>query len=408
MVEMCASLQAHGYDVVAVIGSTTGGTAAALQRAGVPFVARTQHMFGWRGPVNILLRLRLRWIARPLSYVLRAATIANQSLRLAWFLRRSRIDIVHAQVYQSIVIGRLAAWLARVPIRVAMVPGPWHMEVPKLRRISIWTQWIDSATVGGSQRVDDLHAEAGIPVERRRVIRYGADHTVFDPARANGERFRVELGLEAGTPLVGQVAYFYPRQPARVSPPVVGDRGVKGHDDFLAAARIVLDARPDVRFALVGGGWTELGEEHRQEMIQLARNLGLADAVIFAGHRTDIPDVLAALDVSVQCSLNENYGGTIESLLMERPTIATRVGGMPEAVRDGETGLLVPPRDPEALAAAMLRLIDDPELGARLGRAGRELMLSGFTTQAMCNGVRELYEELLREKLPWKTIPQPR
>jgi len=156
---------------------------------------------------------------------------------------------------------------------------------------------------------------------------------------------------------------------------------IKGHEDLLAAARLVLDQQPDVRFLVVGDGFDEAGARHFRDIRRLAGELGIQDAVIFAGRRRDLVDVLASMDVSVQCSLSENYGGTIESLLMERPTVATRVGGMPEVVIDEQTGLLVPARDPEALAAAILRLVDDPELGRRLGRKGRVRVLERHTIQ---------------------------
>jgi glycosyltransferase involved in cell wall biosynthesis len=99
--------------------------------------------------------------------------------------------------------------------------------------------------------------------------------------------------------------------------------------------------------------------------------------------------------VAVQCSLTENLGGTIEALLMERPVVATRVGGMPESVRDGETGLLVPPADPPALAAAILHLLRSPRFGAELGRAGRRLMLERFTSARTVDDVDAVYRRIL-------------
>ena len=124
----------------------------------------------------------------------------------------------------------------------------------------------------------------------------------------------------------------------------------------------------------------------------------MADSVIFAGRRTDLVDVLAAIDVSVQASLCENYGGTIESLLMERPTVATAAGGMPEVVIDEQTGLLVPVRDPEALAGAILRLVENPELARRLGENGRARMLERHTIQHTIEGVIEAYGEVAAER----------
>jgi glycosyltransferase involved in cell wall biosynthesis len=232
----------------------------------------------------------------------------------------------------------------------------------------------------------------------RRTVGYGIDPAGFDPAAADRGRVRRELGLADGTPVVGQVAWFYPVLTPPIAPPGMEGRGIKGHEDLLAAARIVLDRRPDVRFLVVGDGFGELGERHFEDIRRLATELGLDDSVIFAGRRSDLVDVLAAMDVSVQASLSENYGGTIESLLMERPMVATDAGGMPEVVIHEQTGLLVPVLDPEALAAAILRLVEDPELGRRLGERGRARMLERHTIQHTIDGVIEVYREVAAER----------
>ena len=126
----------------------------------------------------------------------------------------------------------------------------------------------------------------------------------------------------------------------------------------------------------------------------------LRDRVLFTGDHRDVPSLLAASDVAVQCSLTENLGGTIEALLMESAVVATRVGGMPEAVRDEETGLLVPPADPCSLAAAILRLLENREERLSLGRAGRRLMLERFTMTRMGDDVDTLYRSLTTR--PWE------
>ncbi len=143
---------------------------------------------------------------------------------------------------------------------------------------------------------------------------------------------------------------------------------------------------------LAGAGWGVAGERYRQRLIARCREEHLDDAVSFLGRRDDIPDILSALDVAVQCSLCENYGGTIEALMMERPTVATRVGGMPETIRHGETGLLVPPRDPEALAAAILELLGDRPRALAMARAGRALMLERFQISGTADGIAALYD----------------
>jgi hypothetical protein len=116
-------------------------------------------------------------------------------------------------------------------------------------------------------------------------------------------------------------------------------------------------------------------------MRALAARMGLADAVVFTGERSDMPDMLAASDVAIHCSRSENVGGSIEALMMGRPFVATRVGGLVDTTIHERTGLLVPPDDPEALAAAIVRLLQDPSLSRRLGDAGRRLMLDRFTVR---------------------------
>jgi glycosyltransferase involved in cell wall biosynthesis len=395
MVQIAVGLKRRGFDVIAIIGSDDGGTAAALRKVGVPFVAMPQRL--WR-----YSRLS-SWLAgiaplRPLRYMIDGSLLLATAIRMALLLRRLRVDVVHTHIFSSMLIGRLAGAIARVPVRVAMIAAPLHLESELLRRVDLATRRLDHRLLAGCQHTNDLYGKLGVPERYRRTVGYGIDPAGFDPSNADGARVRRELGLSDGTVVVGQVAWFYGALMPPVAPPGFEGRGIKGHEDLLAAARIVLDKRPDVRFLIVGDGFGEAGVRHFEDMRRLAAELGVADAVIFAGRRSDLVDVLASFDVSVQASLSENYGGTIESLLMERPMVATRAGGMPEVVIDGETGLLVPVRDPEALASAILRLVEDPELGRRLGEEGRVRMLAGHTIQHTIEDVIDVYREVSEER----------
>jgi glycosyltransferase involved in cell wall biosynthesis len=395
MVQIAVGLQRRGFEVVAIVGSDDGGTAAALRKAGVPFVAMPQRL--WRysrlasrvGKIPVLGRLR---------YVIDGFFFLAAALRMARLLRRLRVDVVHTHIFSSMLIGRVAAAIARVPIRVAMIASPLHLESVTLRRIDLWTHRLDHRLLAGCEYTNDVYRSLGVSERYRRTVRYGIDPAGFDPAAADGSRVRRELGLADETPVVGQVAWFYPVLTPPIAPPGMEGRGIKGHEDLLAAARIVLDRRPDVRFLVVGDGFGELGARHFEHIRRLAAELGVADSVIFAGRRTDLVDVLAAIDVSVQASLSENYGGTIESLLMQRPTVATDAGGMPEVVIDEQTGLLVPVRDPEALAEAILRLVENPELARRLGENGRARMIERHTIQHTIDAVIEAYREVAAER----------
>jgi glycosyltransferase involved in cell wall biosynthesis len=382
--DICEGLRSRGYDACAIVSAPDGSLVDRLTSLGIPVHS-----------TRLDPRLRL---GTPLRLAASAFFLLVLGIRLAWLLRRERIDVAQSHIWWSILVGRVGSWIARTPIRLSHVPGPYHLESSTLRRIDLMTQWMDHRLIAGSQFIDSAYASAGVPEQRRRCIHYGADPARFDPTVTDRSSFRRDLGIEADAPLVGQVAFFYGRVQSRFGPPHLRGRGIKGQEDFIDAARLVLDEVPSARFVLVGGGWGVEGEEEKRAVEGRAAALGLGQAVLFTGTRSDIPQVLSALDVSVQCSHSENLGGTIESLLMEVPTIATRVGGMPESVRHEETGLLVPPRDPEALAEAILQMLRAPEWAKELARAGRKLMLERFTIQRTVADLDALYSELARER----------
>jgi len=395
MVQIALGLQRRGFDVVAIVGSDDGGTAAALRKVGVPFVAMPQRL--WRYTRLAAAVGRIPVIGR-LRYAVDGFYLLGTAIRMARLFRRLEVDVVHTHIFSSMLIGRIAGALARVPVRVAMIASPLHLESPLLRRLDLSTYRLEHRLLAGCEYTNELYGRVGVPERYRRTVGYGIDPTDFDVAKADPGRVRRELGLAENTVVVGQVAWFYPPLEPPIAPRGMEGRGIKGHEDLMEAARLVLEQRPDVRFLVVGDGFGELGERHFDAIRGLARQLGIEDSVIFAGRRADLVDVIATLDISVQCSLSENYGGTIESLLMGRPMVATDVGGMPEVVMDGKTGLSVPPRDPEALAAAIIRLVDDPELARRLAEAGRAHVLENHTIQRTIDGVIEAYHEVAAER----------
>jgi glycosyltransferase involved in cell wall biosynthesis len=395
MVQIALGLQRRGFEVTAIIGGPSGGTAAALRKAGIPYRCMDQ-------PLRSTSRIAALMGALPLIGLLRGVVdvlaVLRKAIAMARVFRELEIDIVHSHLVNSMVIARLAGAIARVPIRVSMIAGPLHLESRWFRKIDTATYRLDDRILAGCQYTNDLYAEIGVPASKRTTVGYGIDPSEYDPSLADRFRVRHEFGISDGTPLIGQVAFFYPPLRRGVNPHGAEARGIKGHEDLLAAAQIVLQSRPDVRFLVVGDGFGEAGQRHFEDIQRLACSLGVDHAVIFAGRRRDLVDVIAALDVSVQCSLSENYGGTVESLLLERPMVATAVGGMTETVIHGETGLLVPVHSPADLAAAMLRLIENRELAQALGRAGRTRMLERHTIQRTIEGVVQVYGEVARTK----------
>ncbi|MBM4147692.1 MAG: methyltransferase domain-containing protein [Lentisphaerae bacterium] len=370
MFEITRDLRSRGHDAAALISPGQGDLAPKLQRAGVPY-----HVFD----LDVMS-------------VNDYAGIVRRVLKLARFLREHRFDVVHYHLFTSVILGRVAAYIADVPLRFSMCTGPFYLEAPATREVDRRTFWMDTKVIPSCEFSRKLYLEMGLPARRMERIFYGADPSAFDPAKADGGKLRREYGIPDNSPIVSMVAYFYSRLPyGKWTPPQLQGRAVKGHDTVLEAAKLVLQRNPRARFLLVGRGWEAGGEEFMLEMKSLAKSLGIDHAVIFTGMRRDIPDVLAGSDVTIQSSRSENLGGSIEALLMARPTVASAVGGLVDAVRHEETGLLVPMDDAPALAAAILRLLDNPEWAATLGRNGRALMLRDFTLSRTVDDLDQLY-----------------
>jgi glycosyltransferase involved in cell wall biosynthesis len=362
----------HGFDVAVVLNGDSGKLVDRFRAAAIPVHVADFDFTSHPDLVNL----------------------PHKVLRIVRLLRRERFDVVQTHLFHSMVIGRIAGWIADVPVRLSMIAGPFHLEAYTPRWIDHVTSWMDTAIIPSCEHTRQLYRGLGIAERRLSLIYYGPDERKFDPAMP-AAGLRREFGWHEETALVGMIAYFYTELPSnRWIPPILHGKALKGHEHLIRAAPIVLSEFPDTKFLLVGNGWEEGGRQQMERMRALAIELGLADSVIFTGFRTDVPRIYRDLDISVQPSLNENLGGTIESLLMERPTIVTRVGGLTDSVVDGETGVVVNPGDPEDLARAILRLLRDPAAARALGKAGRARMLARFTLRRTVDDLAALYRRL--------------
>ena len=273
-------------------------------------------------------------------------------------MRRVRPHIVHASSSKAGVLGRVAAWLAGVPIRVFTVHG-----------------WAFGAYTGIDSRLYRLAERAVRPLttvticvsETERAA--GLDARTCDAPRT----VVIHTGIDVSArPLA---------RPAMGMPVIVSVGRFQAPKDAMTLLRALALLRGPYRALLVGDGPDlPAAEEER-------RRLGLDDPVVFAGERNDIPAILASSHVFVLSSRSEALPVSIlEAMAAGLPVVATRVGGVPEIVVDGETGLLVSAADPPALAAALQRLVDDPELRARLGFAGRQRAEERFRLDSFLRG----------------------
>jgi glycosyltransferase involved in cell wall biosynthesis len=313
-------------------------------------------------------------------------TFAKQ-LRFAGDVRRNRTQIVHTYGFYPNVFGIPAARLGNVPVVVASIRDTGPYLTPMKKRFQRAVCRLSDCILVNAEAVRKWLISEGYPADKIAVIRNGVDLSGFGK-RADGSRLRQELGLPPQGPLVAVFSRL---------------ERLKGIEYFLNAAAVVTDRFPEARFLIVGGGFIKRNGrivpemDYRTELEKHAARLGLDRKVVFTGFRMDVPELLSEVTVSVLPSLSEGLPNVLlESMAAAVPVVATRVGGNPEAVEDGETGLLVPPRDPEALVRAISRFLEDPDLAFRFGQAGKERVIAHFSLGRMVQETERLYHRLLK------------
>jgi glycosyltransferase involved in cell wall biosynthesis len=321
----------------------------------------------------------------PITSLYKWSTL-QQQMKLARYLRWNRIGIVHTYNFYPNVFGIPAAWLAGVPRIVASIRDTGAYLNPLQAKAQRIACMMADSIVANADAVRSWLESQGHPPEKIRVIRNGVDFSRF-AALPGAPRLRREFGLPDGVPIIAVLA--------RLS-------RVKGIDDFVRAASGVASQFPDARF-LVFGDSSHTGDPseatYADELRQLAATLGIAGRLLFAGYRTDVAELLPEITVSVLPSHTEGLPNAIlESMAAGVPVVATNVGGVPELIDDGVTGLLVPPRDPRALSSAICRLLGDPALAHGLASAAKRSVRECFSLERMLRETEELYASLTRER----------
>jgi glycosyltransferase involved in cell wall biosynthesis len=222
--------------------------------------------------------------------------------------------------------------------------------------------------------IGDVLLAEGLPADKLRIVRSAVDFERFDRP-CNRASICIRLGVPANARLIGVVAQLIPR---------------KGHRFLIEALPALLVKNPRLLVLIFGKGPGE------NEIAQRVRDLGLRDSVRLCGFRDDLPEILPCLDLLVHPATMEGLGvSLLQAASAGVPIVASRVGGIPEAVNDGVNGLLVPPGDTAALATAIDRLLGDKRLAREMGAKGRELMRAEFSIDAMVEGNLAVYRALL-------------
>ena len=216
--------------------------------------------------------------------------------------------------------------------------------------------------------------ELGYPDDKIRIIHNGVDPALFDVNTDRG--VLAEFGFAEGDPVVGILAALRPE---------------KDHATLLRAARIVIDEMPRVRFLVIGDGAT------RPQLEALCSELRITPNVHFAGARGDVARLLCAIDVFALSSVTVECFpiALLEAMACARPAVCTAVGGIPEMINDGESGYLVPPKDPQQLAARLVSLLSDPQTARRMGRAGRDRVEAEFDLDRSVAAAQQAIEDVV-------------
>jgi glycosyltransferase involved in cell wall biosynthesis len=304
-------------------------------------------------------------------------------VRLARFFSRSPYSIVHTHTSKPGIVGTLAAKWSRVPAIIHTVHlFPFHEETGRMataayvRAERIAAHWCDRiVTVSEFQRDWALRVGIGSP-DKIVSIPNGVPTDRARPTRSPAE-VRAELGIGDA---------FMMLSTGRLAPQ-------KGLEYLIRAAALLRKDMPSAKIVLAGNGPLE------QRLSKLVSDLGLEDTVLLLGLRTDIGDLLAASDLVVLPSLWEGLSiSLLEAMAAGKPVVTTSVGGNREVTNDGETAVLVPPKDPASLATAIRALAADPARLEELGRKGQEAQLERYTLQRMLDAYLNEYESLLSEK----------
>ena len=298
--------------------------------------------------------------------------------KLYRLIRQLRPDVVDTHTAKAGFVGRIAAWLARVPVVVHTYHGHvlhgyyGAVRTSILRLMERTLALLSTRLIAVSARVrDDLVRYGVAPPEKISVIPLGLDLAPFVEHPPPPGEFRRSAGLPDDVPLVGIIGRIF---------------AIKNHALFVEAAARVVQSGVDARFVIVGDGTLRADVEQR-----IAR-LGMRDRIAITGWRRDLPAIYRDLALLVVSSDNEGTPfSIIEAMAAGVPVVATRVGGIPDVVLDGETGVLVPPRDVEALAGAVAALLRDSERRRTLGDAARRTAIARHAAARMVADTTALY-----------------
>jgi len=307
-------------------------------------------------------------------------------------IKNGKYDIVHTHSSKAGVIGRVAGRLAGVKNIVHTPHGSifdQDADIPSvsgalLIKCLLLVERIAARLTDRIVTLTDAEAIGYVKLGMGDKAKFTTIHSGIDLSRFGDVKIDVvskkkELGIPSNSTVITTIARLTPE---------------KGHKYLIEAAKeVIAESDNHIKFVFVGDG------DLRDDLENKARELGLDEAILFLGLRDDVPEILAISDLFVLSSLYEAQGRVIvEAMAAELPVVATRVGGVPDVVIDGETGILVPPASPQALASAIVKMLADKGNAKQMGQAGKRQVDPEFSVETMVKQIDMLYSELLKRQ----------
>lgn len=365
--DQAKALSDRGIDIVTVLPNLNGKTANKYIQNNMPVVE-----------ADLSLPIKCPW-----KFFSRIKKFRN-------IVKEINPDIIHCHFVTNILMARIALRNCEIP-RLFQVPGPLHLESFIFRKIDILSSQKQDFWMGACRHTVDIYKKNSIPENKLFLGYYGGygGEKCEEYAKENNIIHK-DFNIDSNKIIIGMVSYIYkPKWYA------CQKRGIKGHEDFIDALEIVRKSHPNVVGVIIGEAWGD-SQKYFEKIKKYAADNCKAN-IVFTGYRNDIKEIYCELDIVVHPSHSENLGGAAESLAAARPTISTDVGGFPDIVINDKTGILVPKKQPEALAKAILKMISNYDNAKIMALEGQNKVRELLDINVCADCVSKAYKKILGE-----------
>lgn len=352
-----------GVEVITVLPNADEGYAQKYKECGMKVIVGD-----WSLPIT-----------RPWKFFARRKLIRQ-------IVKETSPDLIHLHFVTNVLMCRLALRKDQTP-RLFQVPGPLHLENSVTSFAERHTATKADYWAGACKKTCSIYIKKGVDPQRVHLAYYGVPHKEASQG-VSKNILHSEYGIADDAVIVAMVSYFY--KPKKY---LGQKRGIKGHEDFIDAIKMVIQKHPNVVPVIIGNAWD--GAEAYENQVKEYAKRTLGDKVIFTGYRGDVYDIYPEVNVVVHPSHSENLGGAAESLMLAVPTISSDVGGFPDIVIPGETGCLVKSKNPEDLADKIIWAVEHQDEMKGMAKKGQVLVNELLDLENTSKVIYNVYEKIL-------------